>query len=73
MWMSASQMVAMPYSASAVIFTYTLPSGLVYWMGFTRFFFDKLKNGRSIVSRWSRSGKVRDERHEQIELAYRRP
>ena len=51
--MSASQMVAMPYSPGV---TFTVTPLTLYSIGVLRGFFAKLKNGRSIVSRWSRIG-----------------
>ncbi|EZP66262.1 hypothetical protein BV96_04575 [Sphingomonas paucimobilis] len=48
--MSASQIVAMPYSGLAETWTVTCLSGLTYSIGLTRFFFERLKKGRCIVS-----------------------
>ena len=54
---SASQMVAIPNSWFGKTLTNTSPLGLVYSIGFSRLRLARLKNGRSIVSRWSRSGR----------------
>ena len=52
--MSASQMVAMPNFGLALTSTQTSPTW--YSIGAKRGFLARLKNGRSIVSRWSRIG-----------------
>jgi hypothetical protein len=52
--MSASQMVAIPYSSTGE--TFTIVPLTLYWMGVFRGDFDRLKNGRSIRSRWSLIG-----------------
>ena len=51
---SASQIVATPLSAPGVTFTWTPPA--LYSMGVLLGVLANEKKGRSIVSRWSRTG-----------------
>ena len=51
--MSASQIVAIPAFPGV---TFTVTPLTAYSIGFMRGFLARLKNGRSIVSRWSRIG-----------------
>jgi hypothetical protein len=48
----------MPKAGLALTCTQTSPSGLVYSMGFSRLRLLNEKNGRSITSRWSFSGRL---------------
>src|SRR5271163_1356375 len=51
-------MVAIPNSGLPLTWTHTSPSGLWYSIGFKRLRLLSEKNGRSITSRWSFSGKL---------------